>query len=153
ARRTDNPSPDPKITAALLGSRDPIEMIDAQLVRYGGDDEDFLRQVEIELATRHGYGAAKLSLLGHAALWRWEVHGKAFLDLALETWKTLPAVVAGIVSLRWPLARRIGLQALADAIAVVGARDKERAARLIDAELTNALVVALASDGAAWAAD
>lgn len=153
ARRTDNPSPDPKIAAALLGSRDPIDAVDAQLVRYGGDDESFLRQVETELASRHGYGAAKLSLLGHAALWRWEVHGKAFLELALETWKTLPGAVLGILSLKWPLARRIGLQALADAIAVMGARDKERAARLIDVDSTNALVVALASDAAAWAAD
>jgi hypothetical protein len=65
----------------------------------------------------------------------------------------MPAVVLGLGSLKWPLARRIGLQALADAIAVMGARDKERAARLIDAELTNALVVALASDAAPWAAD
>jgi hypothetical protein len=153
ARRTDNPSLDVKVTIALLGSRDPLDALDVQLARYGGDGEELLRQLETELASRHGYVDAKLSLLGHATLWRWERHGKAFLDLALETWKTMPAVVLGLTTLKWPLARRIGLQALADAIAVMGARDKERAAQLIDAELTNALVVALASDVAPWAAD
>ncbi len=153
AKRTDNPASDARICAALLACRDPIDAIDEQLVRYGGDDDEFLRAVEIELVSRHSHGSAELSVLGHATLWRFERHGKAFLARALESWKALPDVVRGVLALRWPVARRVGLQAIADSIAVMGAREKERAAKVIDAHLVEALVVALATDASFWAAD
>ncbi len=151
ARRTDNPAPDARICAALIASLDPIDTIDAQLVRYGDAGDDFLRAIERELATAPISG--ELSMLGHAALWRWEKHGKAFVESALAAWGDLPRAVENITKLAWPTARRIAMQALADAIAVMGARDKPRAAKLVGAPLVDALVDALKTDAALWVAD
>jgi len=153
ARRTDNPAPDVRIAAALLASTDPAPVIDALIVRYADDDDAFLRAVEIELCTKLSHRDAKLSLLGHAVLWRFERHGKAFLERALEAWGDLPSVVRGIMGFCWPIARRVALQALADSIGVMGARDKARAAKLLSSDLVDALVVALAGDMGTYAAD
>ncbi|HEY1955777.1 MAG TPA: hypothetical protein VGH28_09190, partial [Polyangiaceae bacterium] len=153
SRRTDNPAPDAQVSAALMASLDPIDAIDEQLVRFGGDDDAFLRQVEHVLVRKHDLGGAAMSVLGHGALWRFERHGKAFLEAALAIWGDLPGIVRGALALRWATSRRVVLQALADSIAVMGARDKPRAATLVGAPLVDALATALATDAAPWAAD
>ena len=153
ARRTDNPAPDARVCAALLASVDSAFAIDALLVRYGSrdDDDDFLKRIERELASSPISG--ELSLLGHAAMWRWEKHGKAFLERALDAWGDLPNVLKNVLVFEWRTSRRIAVQALADSIAVMCARDKPRAARLVNGALVLALVDALETDVAPWVCD
>ena len=153
AHRTDNPASDAHVAAALLASNDPLEAVDAQLARYGGEDDAFLREVERLLVAEHDRGGGALSLLGHAALWRFERHGRAFLDAALARWGDLPGIARGALVFAWPTSRRVVLQALADSVAVMGARDKPLAAKLVGAPLIDALADALATESAPWAAD
>jgi hypothetical protein len=153
-RRTDNPAPHAMVCAALLASTDPAPYVDAELVRWGEDEDGkLLHAIETILCERIAYKRVRLSLIGHAVLWRFELHGSAFLEHALEAWGDLATVVRGIMGLRWPLSRRVTMQALADAIAVLGARDKDRATKLVGADLVDALIVALGSGLAPWAAD
>src|SRR6185312_12598260 len=149
----DNPAPDAQVSAALLASLDPVEAIDGQLLRFGGEGDAFLREVERALVRTHDLGGAPMSVLGHAALWRWERHGRAFLEGALAMWGDLPGIVRGACGMRWVTSRCILFQALGDSIAVMGARDKPRAAALVGAPLVDALAAALATDAAPWAAD
>ncbi len=143
SRRTDGPVPDAAVCLALLASLDPPAEADAMLLRYGSEDPTFVRDLDAALVRAFIDRDADLNLLGHAALWRWERHGRALLEGAVALFGDLAGAVRGLRALRFGPVRADALAGLSDALAVLASRDRPRFDALAGAAAFEALLEGL----------
>jgi len=144
ARRPLPTRPHLPACVALLGCRDPLDAVAAQLQRFGGDSDEHEARLDHAVASLWQRSEA-LSALGHAFLYRWEKHlfhladwveGRGGLLPCLTFVETLPTL--------W--VRRVFCDALAHLTMVLRYRDRKRLSALVQPGLVDHLCEGL--DGA-----
>ncbi|MFO0761636.1 MAG: hypothetical protein U0359_34660 [Byssovorax sp.] len=143
ARRTPGPA-DLAVCAALFASFDPIDDIDAQLVRFGSEQPAFLTALDAELVRSLGR-CERLPLHAHAWLHCWEPHAFAAMDMLLE-WPGLAANLRQAATLKSPVLRREIWSAAAAVLAMWRYRDRQRLTTVVSDVLGEVLVGHLDGD-------
>jgi hypothetical protein len=142
--------------ATLVGVEDPPAEVDRAFLHVAGvaaDEEAFLARID-GLIVGFWQGSSGLSILGHAALYRWESHAFVLLDALCAGGRPL---AEGLDELLGPfrsraLRSRI-LAATANVLALLAYRDRPRLASLVTDGLGATLLRELAGPAAMSAAD
>jgi hypothetical protein len=139
--------------ATLVGVDDPPAEVDQAFTHLTEDDPAFFARIEGHVVT-FWQDARTLSFLGHAALYRWEVHGFAVLDALCAGGRSLAAGLDELLApFRSQALRSRILAATANVLAILAYRDRPRLAPLLTDALGATLVRELSGPAAMSAAD
>ena len=72
SKRSTSHEPNPLVCAAILSSLDELQTIDREFTRFGSEDPDFLKRLDVLMV--HQWQGRPLSLLGNCFLNKWERH-------------------------------------------------------------------------------
>ncbi len=149
----ESPSaPSVEACLALLGSMDPVAATDEAFARVSSDTAAFSAALDRAMVDAFGPTSESLSPLGHAWLWRWDAHALAHLEHGLVEHGSLAALVRARVALVSSALRVRSVAAVASAVGVLSARERDRYVDLVDDAALEAFVAALATDAALAAA-
>jgi hypothetical protein len=102
--RPDPSEPDLETCAALLACHDPLGQVDEQFARFGSADSEFLDRLDEEMV-RVRMKEWELPLLGHAWLYRWDEHARAFAARCTELGGDLASALRILNTLTVPVLR------------------------------------------------
>jgi hypothetical protein len=133
-----------EVCAAILGSHDPMERVDAELARFGSTAPAFLSALDAQVV-RIWEREENLPPLGHAWIHRWERHAFAFVA-QLAAAEGLAAGLLRTAALSSEALRASAWDAVASAFAMWRWRDRPRLAGVCTEGLGDVLVQRLDTD-------
>jgi hypothetical protein len=150
----DPAEPNRELCLALLASHDPVSDVDEQFVRFSSPGPEFLDQFDQEMVA-DWQGEVRLPLLGHAWLYRWDLHASAFAVQLAAMWpEGLSAALRFANTLKASVLRQRFWEATARLVEIWRWHDRPRlAATWTNAGLAPVLAETLSSDVGSAAAD
>ncbi|MCE9532012.1 MAG: HEAT repeat domain-containing protein [Planctomycetes bacterium] len=141
----DPVTPEVTTCASLLASHDLPAEVDAQFVRFSFPDTTFAKKLDEEMIL-NWRDEARLPMLGHVWLYRWDAHAETLSRLLAERSLTIAAFLEGGDDYRSPLLRQRTWEAAARLIEVWRWKEKSRYDTAWTNEFAEVLVKHLGGD-------
>ena len=135
----------PIVCAAIIASRDSIELIDQRFIAFCNDDAQFLAKVDQQMVGWWLH-CRELSMLGNAWLFRWEAHAFAFGEQSMKSESMMVGCLANAKILHSRVLAHQLWEAVAHTFVLYRARQPEHARLLLGDKLAAQLKDALSGD-------